>query len=89
MMIAPLLILGLNMVVQYHADIGIVLHVLKLVQPAVLDTDTLDFNWSHPISHFFVSLFYYLTVLVTLLMYTVEIKINKYVMTCKHCTDDS
>lgn len=38
---------------------------------------------------FFMSLCYYLTVLVTLLMYTVAIKINKYVMTCKHCTNDS
>ena len=47
MMIAQLLSLALDMVVQYHADIdaiGVVLHVLKLVQPAVFDADTLYFN---------------------------------------------
>lgn len=37
------LVLALIMVVQYHTDLdstGIVLHVLKGLQPAVLDTDT-------------------------------------------------
>lgn len=81
------------MVVQYHTDIdstGIVLHVLKVFRPAALDTDTLYFT--NPIlflSSFLVSLLYYLTVLVTLLVLTVEIEVKKYVMAFKHYTNES
>lgn len=93
-MIAQLISLALHTELQYHADIdaiGIVLHVLKLVHLAVLDADryTLLQLALSCFPFFCVSLFYYLTVLVTLLMYTVEIKINEYVMPCKHCINDS
>lgn len=46
-MIAQLISLALNIAVQYHAGIDvvrIVLHVWKLVQPAMLDADTVYFS---------------------------------------------
>lgn len=85
------LVLTLIMVVQYHTDLdstGIVPHVLKVLQPAVRNTDTICITSIILfLSLFFVSLLHSLTVLVTLLVLTLEKEINKYVMTFKHCTN--
>lgn len=91
MMVAHL-VLALIMVVQYGTNrYSIVLHVLEVLQPPVLDTDTIYITilFCSPVGFFLcVCMCVYLLVLShsignTTIVLTLEIEINKYVMTFK------